>query len=92
MPGTKVKEYEIDLQPGDRLFVYTDGVPEALNENTEQYGTDRMLETLNKTNDMSISEAVAAVSDSLTAFKGNADQFDDITMLGFDYIKKAGNT
>ncbi len=91
MPGTKAKEYEIILEPGDRLFVYTDGVPEALNENTEQYGTDRMLEVLNGTLDMSISDTLAAVAESLNEFKGNADQFDDITMIGFDYIKKVEN-
>ncbi len=88
MPGTKTKEYEIQLLPGDRLFVYTDGVAEALNEDTKQYGTDRMLEVLNTTQDKNIKETLEAVSDSLNEFKGNADQFDDITMLGFEFTRK----
>jgi serine phosphatase RsbU (regulator of sigma subunit) len=88
MPSTKAKGYEIQLEPGDRIFVYTDGVPEAINENTQQYGTDRMIETLNGTLDMSITETLPVVSESVNKFKGEADQFDDITMLGFEFIKK----
>ena len=89
MPMTKPKEYEIQLEPGDRLFVYTDGVAEALNEKIEQYGTERMIETLNTTREMSISDTLSVMSESLTNFKGDAEQFDDITMLGFEFIKKA---
>ena len=48
-----------------------------------------MLETLNTTREMSITETLPAMSKSLTEFKGEAEQFDDITMLGFEYIKKA---
>ncbi len=88
MPMTKAIEYEIQLEPGDRIFVYTDGVAEALNENTEQYGTDRMLETLNSTTDLSITQTLPVLSESLENFKGKADQFDDITMLGFEFIKR----
>ncbi len=91
MPTSKPKEYEIQLQPGDRLFVYTDGVAEALNENTEQYGTERMIETLNTTTSMTITETLPVLSESLTNFKGNAEQFDDITMLGIEYKKKRGS-
>ena len=90
MPMTKPKEYEIQLQPGDRLFVYTDGVAEALNEKIEQYGTERMIENLNTTTSMSVTETLAAMSESLTKFKGEAEQFDDITMLGFEFIKMSG--
>ena len=87
MPMTKPKEYEIQLQPGDRLFVYTDGVAEALNEKIEQYGTERMIENLNTTTSMSVDETLSAMSESLTKFKGEAEQFDDITMLSFEFIK-----
>ena len=83
MPSTKPKPYEIQLQPRDRLFVYTDGIPEAINEETVQYGTDRMIETLNCTVGMSIAETLPFVAENINAFKGEAAQFDDITMLGF---------
>ncbi|WP_051538138.1 SpoIIE family protein phosphatase [Butyrivibrio proteoclasticus] len=87
MENLKAKEYEITLNPGDKLFVYTDGVPEAINENVEQYGTDRMIEVLNVVKNDSIQDTLAGVSASVNAFKGDADQFDDITMLGFEFKK-----
>ena len=86
MPGVKAKPYEIQLQKGDRIFVYTDGVPEAINENEQQYGTDRMLETLNAAMDKSITDTLPIISESINSFKGEAEQFDDITMLGFEYL------
>ncbi len=87
MPETKAREYEIQLEPGDRLFVYTDGVPEAIDENVEQYGTDRMLADLNNLKDLPIQATLEHMSENLASFKGSADQFDDITMLGFDFLK-----
>jgi preprotein translocase subunit SecA len=48
MEGMKYKTYEMQLEPGSKLFVYTDGVPEATNDREELMGTDRMLEALNK--------------------------------------------
>lgn len=89
MPETRAKEYEIQLEPGDRLFVYSDGVPEATNEDVEQYGTDKMIEDLNAASGKSIQETIPYMSDKLNAFKGEADQFDDITMLIFEFCKKA---
>ncbi len=86
MPDTIAREYELKLEPGDKLFVYTDGVPEAINEAVEQFGTDRMIETLNSVASSKMEETIQHVSQTLNEFKGEADQFDDITMLGFEYI------
>lgn len=88
MPNTKPKEYEVQLQPGDRIFVYTDGIPEAINETEEQFGTDRMLEVLNKGKTKALPELLAYMAAQIDEFKGNADQFDDITMLGFELVNK----
>lgn len=79
------KEYELQLGPGDCLFVYTDGVPEAINKAEEQYGTDRMLGALNANRDASVADLLTAVKNDIDGFVKNADQFDDITMLGFRY-------
>ncbi|SFI22674.1 5TMR of 5TMR-LYT [Pseudobutyrivibrio sp. OR37] len=87
MPGVKPKPYQLKLEPHDRIFVYTDGVPEAINEKEEQYGTERMLEVLNTTANISMEETLNKVSASVNSFKGGAEQFDDITMLGFEFIK-----
>ena len=86
IPGIKAMPYEIQLHHGDRVFVYTDGVPEAINDAEEQYGTDRMLKVLNSVKDKSITETLPIVSESINEFKQDADQFDDITMLGFEFI------
>ena len=85
MEGMKYTEYELRLEPGDALFVYTDGVPEAVNENNEQYGADRMLQALNDNKDKPMEEILPAIKADIDSFAGKADQFDDITMLGFRY-------
>ena len=85
MPGIRPKEYEIQLEPGDRLYVYTDGVPEAINEQTEQYGDERMLKVLNRDKDLPMEQILPDVRKDISDFAGNAEQFDDITMLGFTY-------
>ena len=82
MEGLKFREHEFELHPGDRLYVYTDGVPEAINIEEEMYGTDRMLEALNKDPDAEPKQLLANVKQSMDEFVGEADQFDDITMMG----------
>ena len=86
MDGMKYREYELQLNPGDRLFVYTDGVPEAINDGMEQYGTERMIRALDAAGNGPLSEALSAVQADLAAYVGDRDQFDDITMLNFAYI------
>ena len=85
MEGVRYKDYEIEFNPGDRLFVYTDGVPEAIDEEVEQYGTDRMIDKLNETKHLHMEEVLPAVRLDISVFAGKAEQFDDITMLGFVY-------
>ena len=85
MENMKYKEYELQLNPGDRLFVYTDGVPEAIDGSERQYGTERMLRALDRAGDGTLEEALTAVQEDLAAFVGGADPFDDITMLNFTY-------
>ncbi len=88
MPGIRAKEYELQFHPGDRLFVYTDGVPEAINDQMEQYGPDRMLAVLNADKDKPMTDILPDVREDISAFVGDMEQFDDITMLGFTYRGK----
>ncbi len=81
----KFREYELDLAPGDSLFVYTDGVPEAINESKEEYGTDRLVEVLNKYKDLSQQNILKYTRRDIEFFVGEEEQFDDVTMLGFKY-------
>ncbi len=88
MEGLKFREHEFVLNPGDDLYIYTDGVPEATNIHDELYGTDRMLAALNATTNDTSSKVLAAVKKSVDDFTGEAPQFDDITMLCLQYFGK----
>ena len=81
MDGVKFKNYELTLEPGDRLFVYTDGVAEATDAVNEQFGTDRMLTALNQHKLESCMDLISGVRDAIEEFVNGAPQFDDITML-----------
>ena len=75
------KEYELTLQKGSTLFVYTDGAPEAANGEETLYGTDRLLEALNREPDSSPQKLIDDVHKAVDEFVGDAPQFDDLTML-----------
>ncbi len=81
MENSKYREYEIDLKQGDRIFVYTDGVAEATDINNNLYGTDRMIDALNRAKDKRCGELLKYIHEDIDTFVGEADQFDDITML-----------
>lgn len=83
MENSRYKEYEIQLDVGDSIFVYTDGIPEATNANVEQFGADRMLAVLNKDRNCSARDLLTNVHDALIQFVDGAEQFDDVTMLSF---------
>ena len=87
--GSQYREYEIRLSPGSKLFLYTDGVPEATSSDNELFGTERMLEALNENNKDSPEELLADLKRAVDGFVCNAEQFDDLTMLGFEYKGKA---
>lgn len=77
--------YDMHLDPGDCLYIYTDGIPDAINVNEEEFGLDRMLNALNTYKDASMEGLLQGVKADQDVFVGEADQFDDITMLGFRY-------
>lgn len=85
MPGIRYPEETITLQPGDSLFVYTDGVAEAINKAEESFGMERTLATLNASPHASPEELCNNMTAAITDFAGNTEQFDDITMLSFQY-------
>ncbi len=89
MQGIHYKEYSFKLDPGDRLFLYTDGVPEATDLKDELFGTDRMLAALNECKDASPMDTLAHVQQKIDEFVGPAEQFDDTTMMCLIYKGKA---
>ena len=93
MEGMEYKEYEIWLKPGSEVFLYTDGVTEATNEKNEQFGTKRLLESLNGGLAPELKGVLERVNDAVDVFVGDAPQFDDITMLCLYYEgPDAGNS
>ena len=85
MEGAKYTDYEILLDKGDRIFTYTDGVPEATNTDNALFGTDRMIDALNSNIEAGPEEALRTVRASVDKFVGLAEQFDDLTMLCLEY-------
>ena len=85
MDGVKYREYEIELSPGDRIFLYTDGIPEATDKDLKMFGTERMLQALNQDPTGSPREIIDNVRKAVEAFTEGAEQFDDMTMLCMEY-------
>lgn len=84
MDGIKYRRNEINLLPGDRVYLYTDGVTEATNSQTKLYGEDRLKSTLDSIDISNCKAVCEGVFDSVTEFVDGAEQFDDITMLSFE--------
>jgi sigma-B regulation protein RsbU (phosphoserine phosphatase) len=82
------KEKRLTLVPGDMLYLYTDGVTEAMDAEKNLYTEERLQETLNRvgTPDVSAKDVLAAIRADIDAHAGGAEQSDDITMLGIRYL------
>ena len=85
---SRYMEYELCLKPGSKLFVYTDGVPEATDSKEKMFGMERMLEALNAEPDASVRKILENVRRSVDTFVKDAEQFDDLTMLCLEYKGK----
>ena len=90
MEGVRYRAGELTLSPGDRLFLYTDGVPEATNTENKLYGEERLLAFMNQNDSMEATELLPTLKANIDEFVGDAPQFDDITMLMFDYKPQQG--
>ena len=92
LEGMPYSEHKLQLEPGDILYLYTDGVPEATDVGEELYGEDRLLDFLNRHTDSNAQTICDAVKEQVDAFVGDAPQFDDITMLCLRYQPAKGGT
>ena len=88
MDGMVYKEYVIQMEPGAQIFLYTDGVPEATDADKNMFGTDRMIDALNLDPDAGPEQILGHVRDAVSGFVRDAEQFDDLTMLGMEYRGK----
>lgn len=88
MENMKYQAGSIQLAPGDKIFQYTDGVTEAMNGKEELYGMERLGSVLRMNTAKKPEELLAAVKADVDVFAGGAPQFDDITMLCVEYVKR----
>ena len=88
VPGMQYKDYEIRMKPGDKLFVYTDGLPEAQDRDRKMFGLDRMVEALNRNAASKPEILLEKVRKAVDDYVGDTEQFDDLTMLCMEYKGK----
>lgn len=81
MEGVRYRLNELQLAPGDEIYLYTDGVTEAQDADNQLFGEDRLLRSLNEKEGLTVEEICRKVKADVDTFVGGADQFDDITML-----------
>ncbi len=84
MENVRYRQYELQIEAGDILFLYTDGVPEATDSSNQMFGTQRMLDALNQCTPCHPQALLASVKTAIDDFVGDAQQFDDITMLALE--------
>ena len=85
MSGLKYRQYELTLEPGAEIFLYTDGVAEAKNADKELFGMERTVAALNEQQNAAPKELLKTVRRAVDEFVQDAEQFDDITMLCLEY-------
>jgi sigma-B regulation protein RsbU (phosphoserine phosphatase) len=80
-PKFACEEANLELRPGDLMVAYTDGVPEALNAEGEEFGEERLKELLRESHDCGAEEILARISSRVRDWIGAAEQHDDITIV-----------
>ena len=90
MEDTVYSEYELTLTPGSKLFVYTDGVPEATGPDNAMFGENRLLSALNRDAGATPEIILRNVREDVDTFVKGAEQFDDLTMLCIEYTGPTG--
>jgi sigma-B regulation protein RsbU (phosphoserine phosphatase) len=91
MEDVTYKEYELYMEPGDQIFLYTDGLPEATDGDGKMFGIDRMTDALNEYIDERPRAVIEGMRESVNGFVKDAEQFDDITMMCLEYNCKQQN-
>ena len=84
------QDQEVNLVPGDRIFLYTEGIPSSLDPSGERFGEERLLAVLNENLEQTNEDLLKSVQQRVGDFMGSAHQTSDITMLGFTFKKPKG--
>ncbi|MBQ4282133.1 MAG: SpoIIE family protein phosphatase, partial [Spirochaetales bacterium] len=83
--GLRFTDYELKLESGSKLFLYTDGVPEATDVSSHMFGEKRLVDALNVDPEATPEVLLGNVRDAVDGFMKDAEQFDDLTMLCLEY-------
>ena len=86
LPGSRYKDFEFQFGRGDKLFIYTDGVPEAMDSDNHMFTIGKMIDTLNENKEKTPEEILKGIHTAVNEHAGEAPQFDDLTMLCFEYL------
>lgn len=92
MPGVRYRTYKVQLNPGDVVYLYTDGVTEAVNKSSVLFGNERLFEAVEMGIGLSVKQLCLNVKKEIDVFSGGAPQADDITMLAFRYCGADGES
>lgn len=87
LENTQYHQEEIHLEPGSRVYLYTDGVTEAIDAGEELFGEGRLLEAVNRDQNPGLEEMCSRILEGIDSFVKDQEQFDDITMLVMEYKK-----
>jgi sigma-B regulation protein RsbU (phosphoserine phosphatase) len=82
--GATYEEWRVHLSPGDRLYVYSDGVIEATNEQDEQFGTERLIKVIDQHRHVPLKEGLGMLVACVNAWRGTAPRTDDVSVLGLE--------
>jgi PAS domain S-box-containing protein len=77
-------EKVIQLNPGDRIYMYSDGVPEAMNEAFETFGRERMFDIISRSRSATLDESVSSLLSGVDQWYGERGPLDDVSILGFE--------
>ncbi|MGZ7109508.1 MAG: PP2C family protein-serine/threonine phosphatase [Methanobacterium sp.] len=81
MDSMEFEEKKIDLESGDVIVFYTDGVTEAVNNKEELFGEKRLYKLIKSNSHLNAEEMVNKIKDAVISFSQNQSQFDDITLM-----------
>jgi PAS domain S-box-containing protein len=84
-------ECSINLKPGDRLFLYSDGIMETTSPDDVEFGQGRLIETLDSSHDIPLRKSISSLLEDVDAWRGGGRLTDDVSILGVEIMERPAN-